>query len=584
MKMDTILRAPVSGTIESLHVRKGSLLANPGDSVAWIRPASASEADQRSRQGKSAALEEHEAELARARKLRDEILRARDIAAEMGGPDNVKRHHERGRLTIRERIDGMLDASSFREMGRAAPGNFVVGTGRVQERPVVVGGEDFTISGGSPTFAGLRKSVYVETLALQLRVPLIRLHEGGGGSVAGAGGKDSSDDKNGNGLPKPQGDAVYNRPRFESVRKVLDTVPVACAALGPVAGLPASRLVASHFSVMTENAQVLIAGPQVVQRALGYETTKEKLGGPEVHLASGVVDNLASSEEDAFAQISRFLSYLPTCVGEVPPVDNTGADPRDRQDEELLTAVSSLHRRQVYDVRQDIMERVVDRGSLFEMTPHFGPGIVTALARIAGKPVGIIANDCKFHGGAMTADGARKTKRFMETCEQFSLPIVFFVDEPGFMIGEEAERQATIRAGTEAVLTGASLSVPSASVVIRKAYGVAGAAHFGPEGRTFIWPSAEVGALPVESGVAVAFKRMLDAIEDNEEREARRKELEDQFSARLSPMSRAVGFAAHDIIVPTETRPVLADWLDLAWPLVERNVAAKKARSLLSSL
>jgi len=587
MKMDTIIRAPTSGIVEQLFVRKGTLLNDTGAQIAWMKPLSSdskSNTDFDQAQGipsnsrKSSVEKEKEAELASANALCEEITRERNAAAAMGGPKNVDKHHDRGRLTIRERISGMLDKNSFREMGRAAAGNFVLGTGKVASRPVVVGGEDFTISGGSPTFAGLRKSVYIETLALQLRVPLIRLHEGGGGSVAGAGGKSTSDGK-----PKPSGDPVFNRPRFESVSQVLATVPVACAALGPVAGLPASRLVASHFSVMTENAQVLIAGPQVVQRALGYETTKEKLGGHQVHLKSGVVDNLAADEHDAFAQIAQFLSYLPCSIDKAPPVLDE-EDPIERQDKELLTAVSPLHRRQVYDMRKDILERVMDSGSIFEMTSEFGPGIITALARLGGKPVGLIANDCRFHGGAMTADGARKTKRFMETCEQFSLPIIFFVDEPGFMIGEEAESQATIRAGTEAVLKGASLSVPSASVVVRKAYGVAGAAHFGPEGRTFLWPTAEVGALPVESGVAVAFKRELDSIESEEQREARRKELEDQFSTRLSPLPRAAGFAAHDIITPPETRPILGDWLELAWPLVERHVEAKKIRSLVSQL
>ena len=228
---------------------------------------------------------------------------------------------------------------------------------------MIVGGEDFTVRGGSPNPAGLRKSVYTEQLALQYKVPLIRLHEGGGGSVSGTN--------------KRKTDALWASGIFAialcAFGRNLSAVPVASAALGPVAGLPAARLVASHFTVMTQNAAVLIAGPQVVKRALGHDMTKEELGGPQVHLSSGAIDNLAEDEADAMAQIRRFLSFLP---------DNAWAYPeklpcKDKADrcEDSLADIVPTNRRQPFQMRK-IIEAVVDRdgdaSSFFEMSRKFG--------------------------------------------------------------------------------------------------------------------------------------------------------------------------------------------------------------------
>lgn len=496
-----------------------------------------------------------------------EIARRKALAREQGGAEAIARQHEKGRLTLRERNDGLLDPDSFDELGPAAgmaerdpegrlvgftPANFILGIGRVDGRPVAVGGEDFTLRGGSPNAAGLRKSVYAEELALQYRIPLVRLHEGGGGSVTGAQGKAASG---------PSTDPVFAAPRFQSVARVLGAVPVASAALGPVAGLPASRLVASHFSVMVRGtAQVMTAGPAVVGRALCQEVDKEELGGAALHERSGVVDNMADSEGEALDQIRRFLGYLPPNVWELPPVQPGDDDPERR--EPFLAEAVPRSRRRAFDMRR-IAAAIVDRDSLFEMGRGHGPGQITALARLDGRPVGLFANDCRYYAGAMTAQGAQKVRRFIEFCETFHLPIVALVDEPGFMIGVAAEQAATIRHGTAAVLAAASCRVPWASVVVRKVYGVAGAAHFGPGAFVLSWPSAETGALPLEGGVAVAFGREIAASPDPE---ARRQELEAAFAERLSPFPRAEQFAVHDLIDPRETRPRLCGWIRLVEP------------------
>ena len=496
-------------------------------------------------------------------------------AAELGGEQAVERQHELGRLTIRERIDGLLDAGSFEEQGPIAghadldeesrlreftPANYVLGLGKVDGRPVVVGGEDFTLRGGSPSPAGLRKSVYAEELALRLRLPLVRFLQGGGGSVVGAAG--------GKG-PRPAGDPVFAPHRFASIANVMAQAPVVSAAVGAVAGFPAARLVASHLAIMTKSAQVMVAGPAVVGRALGHEPSKDELGGPKVHARSGAVDLVVEDEAEAFAVARRFLSYLPTNVSELPPRAACD-DPPERRDEALLEIVPR-ERRKVYDMRK-VIGGVFDQGSFFEMTASWGRGQVTGLARLDGRPVGVWANDPRFYAGAMTADGARKVRRFVDLCDTFHLPIVALVDEPGFMLGAEAEAAGTIRYGAEALFAVVQSSVPWASVIVRKTYGVAAAAHFGPEAHVLSWPSAEGGALPLEGGVAVAFRREIAAAPDPE---AKRRELEEQLAGHRNPYARAEAFAVHDMIDPRDTRLALCRWLDWMQPRLREHVGPR---------
>jgi len=497
----------------------------------------------------------------------DEIARRRKLALNQGGTEAIAKQHSQNRLTIRERIEKLLDPGSLEEVGPAAgtphyddngvltgldPANFVLGFAKVEGRRIIVGGEDFTLRGGSPSAAGLRKSVYAEELAVQYRLPLVRLHEGSGGSVGGTGGAGPS-------LPGP-----VNAPaRFRSVAQAMATVPVASAALGAVAGLPAGRLVSSHFSVMSKStAQILTAGPAVVERAMGEKKSKDELGGWKVHTKNGTVDNGAEDEASCIAEIRRFLSYMPDNIYQLAPVLPCD-DPVGRCDEHLLEVVPR-NRRQAFDMRS-IITSVVDRDSFFEMGRGYGRSQITGLARLNGQTVGVWANDGRFLAGSMTADGAHKARRFMELCETFSFPIVSLVDEPGFMIGSQAERDATIRHGASAVLTAALTTVPWVSVMIRRSFGVAQAAHYGPDGYVIAWPSAESGPLPVEGGVAVAFRREIAAAPDPD---ARRRELEEQLAAKQSPFPRAEALGVHDLIDPRQTRPELCRWLDRVQPLL----------------
>ncbi|MAM81958.1 MAG: propionyl-CoA carboxylase [Gammaproteobacteria bacterium] len=497
-----------------------------------------------------------------------EIELRRQLSKQQGGEESIVIHHRKGRLTIRERIDELVTSGSFEEHGEGAgfaekddsgaiaeftPANYVIGFGEVEGRRVAVGGEDFTLKGGSPNGAGLRKSVYAEELAVQFKVPLIRMLEGGGGSVAGSGPR-----------PTTVGSPVFAEPRFKIIADAMNQVPVVSAAMGPVAGFPAGRLVASHFSVMVKNtSQVMVGGPALVERALGVSLTKEELGGWKVHTRSGIVDNAADTEADALAQVRQFLSYLPQNVWQLPDRLSSSDDPN--RVEESLIDIVPRDGRVPFDMRA-LVALVVDVDSFFEIAPDYGHGQIIGLARLDGAAVGVIANDCRHFAGAMTSEGSQKAKRLMELCDTFHLPIVNFMDEPGFMIGPDAENSACIRYGMSAVAAAVQSTVPWANIAIHKSFGVASAAHFAPNTYKLAWPSWEMGALPVEGGVAVAFHREIAAAEDPL---AKRRELEEKLMQNRSPFPMMESFAVHELIDPRQTRSKLCRWIDWVQPLLE---------------
>ena len=380
----------------------------------------------------------------------DELRRREKLARRMGGEERVERQHASGRLTVRERIERLFDEGTFHETGALAgrgtygddgelteflPANTIVGQGRIDGRRAVVQGDDFTVRGGAADAAIWEKAVYAERMAHDLRLPLVRLVDGtgGGGSVKT--------------LEQMGFSYVPPLPGFELVVKNLSIVPVVAAALGPVAGLGAARVVCSHFCVIVKDtAQLFVAGPPVVAMAgMGETPDKEELGGARLQARAGAVDNIAADEDDALEQMKRFLSYLPANVWEAPPA-NEASDPADRREEELLSIVPRDPRRP-YKMRR-VLEAVLDAGSVFEIGAAFGRPTITCLARLGGRPVGVLASDPEHYGGGVTADAAEKTARFVDMCDQFHLPVVNFVDVPGFVIGTDAERAGTIRRGS----------------------------------------------------------------------------------------------------------------------------------------
>ncbi|ONG50360.1 methylmalonyl-CoA carboxyltransferase, partial [Pseudoroseomonas deserti] len=342
----------------------------------------------------------------------------------------------------------------------------------------------------------------------------------------------------------------------------LSAVPVVGLGLGSVAGLGAARLAASHYSVMTKSAAMFVAGPPVVKR-LGQDLTKAELGGWEIQTKSGAVDHAVDTEEEAFAAARRFLSYLPSSVHELPPDAPCDDDPQRAEDK--LFSIIPRDRRRVYQMRQ-IIEAVVDRGSFFEMGKMFGRSLITGFARLGGRAVALMASDPYFYGGSWTADTCQKVVRFLDLAETFRLPVVYLVDCPGFMIGLDAEKAATIRHGVRAMAAMNQTTVPWCSVIIRNAFGVAGAAHT-PAGRLalrYAWLSARWGSLPLEGGIEAAYRAEIDAAPDPA---AKLAEIEARLNQLRSPFRTAESFWVEEIIDPRATRRLLCDFAQLAAPL-----------------
>ena len=496
----------------------------------------------------------------------EELKKREKLAEEMGGEEKLKRQRDNNRLNVRERINLLFDKDTFHEIGKIAgkseynekgelvnftPSNFVMGRGNINGRKVVVGGDDFTVRGGAADAAIAQKQIMAEQFANEYRLPLVRLIEGtgGGGSVKS--------------LDMDARTYIPGNPGWDWVVKNLATVPVIALALGPVAGLGAARAVTSHFSIMVEKlSQMFVAGPPVVKR-VGEDLTKEELGGSEIHSKNGAIDIVVESEEDAIELTKDILSYLPSSVYELPPRGSINDDPN-RKDDWLIDFIPK-DRRKVYKSRK-IIETVFDKSSFIEFGKNSGQSVVAGLARLDGWPVGVLGSDPYFYGGGWTAEASNKVTRFVDIAETFHLPVVHLVDNPGFVIGLESEKQATIRHGARALTAVYQANVPWCSIILRKVFGVAGAAHMNASRvhYRYAWPSGDWGSLPMEGGIEAAFKSDLEKSDDPERL---LEEIEERMEMVRSPFRTAESFLAEEIIDPRDTRRLLCEFANLAAPL-----------------
>jgi acetyl-CoA carboxylase carboxyltransferase component len=496
----------------------------------------------------------------------DELARRRRLALELGGADKVERHRQAGKLTVRERIDGLIDAGSFEEIGSIAgfpeydadgkltaltPANIVCGRARIDGRNVFVTGDDFTVRGGAND-GGLRdKFAFAETWARRWRVPLVRLVDGtgGGGSVKH--------------LETMGRTYLPDVPQMTEILDALSEVPVVSLGLGSVAGMGAARVCGSHYALMVRGtSQLFAAGPPVVAR-IGQTLTKEELGGTRIHARNGTIDDEVATEAEGFARARQFLSYLPASVHELAP-RGACTDPADRQAEQLISVVPR-DARAVYKMRP-VIEAIVDAGSWFEIGKAWGRSLITGLARLDGWPVMILAGDPYHYGGAWTADTCRKAIRMVDLAQTFQLPVVHFVDIPGFLIGKEAEASGVMRYGTQALAALRQATVPWCAILVRKAFGMAGLAqrNGSPSFQRYAWPSAQWGSLPIAGGVDAAYRAVIEAAPDPA---AKRAEIEAKLEALQSPLRTAEAFGVEEIIDPRQTRGYLCRFMELAAPL-----------------
>ncbi len=472
MKMETAITAPCSGVLTQIRPAEIGATVAAGQIIATIDSAKVG--------GARAPRRYFEDTWA---PLLAEVQALQAIAHSRFAPDSkdpgVVRQRSRGKLTCRERIGLLLDAGSFREVGSLAgfadydedgrvlgftPANHVGGWGKIDGRTVVVCADDFTSRGGHADGAIGGKSIHLDRLSIDLRCPSIRLLDGssGGGSVAAmvpkqqkagesvaqessgaiVAGRPRVSGEGGSFLPGHLGSSMYVTQLAE--------VPVVNLLLGSVVGIGAAKAVLGHFAVMVRDiAQLFVAGPPVVSHAMGYEITKEDLGGWHIHCRNGSVDNLADSEEEAALMTKRFLSYLPSSVYEAPPVLASDlSDPIDRREDELFTIIPRK-RTTTFDIRRAI-RLMADHGSFFEIGPLWGIDQIVGLVRFNGYPMGVIASDSRHaNGGALTADGCDKLRRHLDLCDLFHLPLLNLVDNPGFAVGLEHEIAGTIRKGAE---------------------------------------------------------------------------------------------------------------------------------------
>jgi len=493
----------------------------------------------------------------------EQLRHRRQLAEQMGGAENIERHHSRGKLTVRERIAALADEGSFQEIGALAgsaryederlvsftPANSVMGLCKINGRKVVLSGGDFTVRGGAADAAVGNKGGHGQRMALEWRLPYIRLLDATGGSVRTFEqiGRTYIPDAN---------------PSCAVTAELLRTAPVVSAVLGSVAGLPAVEACLAHFNLMVKGiSQVFPGGPPVVKAALGYEITKEELGDERTQVyEAGVIDNVAETEHEAFEIIQRFLSYLPQNVWVMPPRTDPEDDPQ-RRDEELLSIIPRNRRRAYNPYR--ILEAVLDHGSFFEITPLYGKSRITGLARVNGYPVGVMINNPMYLGGSMDVAAGSKAIRFMQLMDTFHIPMVYFADEPGFMVGLEAQKQGIVRAGARIVLATVNTRMPWITFVIRQLFGVAGQLHNRPGGmyKRVAWPSGHWGSMHIEGGASAAYRREIDSAP---EPEAKRQEIEHKLQAIASPFRTAEAFNIEDIIDPRDTRRILCDFIETA--------------------
>ncbi|KAI9002873.1 carboxyl transferase [Hyaloraphidium curvatum] len=505
----------------------------------------------------------------------------------------VIRQRAAGKLTVRERIEALIDPGSWREFGStAAPkvtyspetgkiasfmrANNVVGRALVDNRPVVVSADDFSIRGGHADGAVHRKTQFAEQMSREYRIPMVRMVDGasGGGSAVAM-------------AEHPMAVPAMTRYGLLHSYKMLDEVPVCSIALGPSVGGGAIRMSNAHFSVMAADVgQLFVSGPPIVVQATHENVTKAQLGGAWLQASVGGVDNVGATELESIALVKRFLSYLPSNRWTMPPVTEPGLGP---EDPERIRAVIPRDRSKPYNPR-DYLEDIVDRGTLFEYGPMWGKEHGCFLGRINGKPVAILASDPRHNAGALGYQGCSKISRFLGIAATFHLPCISFVDCPGFAVGTQSEKAGTLRAATRLGMILYDIRSPVFTVLVRKCYGMAGAilatrgegnqereGESGADVRV-AWPSIEAGGVPAEGGIDASFKAELEAVPAGAPRDALRKRIETKIKALQNPVRLAESFGVEEMIDPADTREVLGEWLDLTWQFRLPEIVRRDAK------
>jgi acetyl-CoA carboxylase carboxyltransferase component len=492
-----------------------------------------------------------------------EELEARRAQARLGGgEEKIARQHAQDKLTARERLDLLIDPGTWTELGihgrphfsqramegKEAPADGVItGYGKVDGRLVAVAAYDFTVMAGSMGMTGEVKMTRLRELALSKRIPLVWLLDSAGARIQEAAGS----------LFAGSGHLFREEVVMSGV------VPQVAALMGPcAAGTAYIPGLADFVPMVKGRGSMALAGPHLTKAVTGEDVTQEELGGSKVHTrVSGVGDLEVDSDEDCIRAIKDYLAFFPSHCEEPPP-RREPADPVDRRDEELLDVLPESPRKP-YDM-YDVIGRIVDDGEWFDLKPRFARTIITCLARMGGRPVGIVANQPKHLAGILENDSADKAARFINLCDAYGIPLLFLQDVPGFMVGTKVERAGIIRHGAKMLYAVSRATVPKVTVVIRKAYG---AGYYVMCGRAYepdlivAWPSAEISVMGPEGAVNIIFRKQIEAADDPD---ATRAEMIEGIRQTIDPYIAAGNALIDDVIDPRETRPVVCRALEMA--------------------
>jgi len=497
-----------------------------------------------------------------------ELEQRRERALAQGGPSRVAVQHSKGRLTARERVALLVEPCSFVELGMLAHSDrpeiaekapadaLITGVGLVDGRKVAVLAVDSTVLAGTTGRVGARKQAQLVALAMRKGFPLVCLGDANGGRIP---------DLLGSGFAGVIGD--HEGEDFLGYRIEVDRVPRVTAVLGNAYGDPALWCAVSDFVVMSKGSTLGLSGPSLVNASIGEELTHEQLAGPDVVARhTGVVSLVADSEDDCIKAIKRFLAYLPSNACAAVPLEP--ALPPNTDPQQLADIVPTQMNR-AYDMHR-VVDAVVDAGSLFELQPSYGRSLIAGLARLAGRPVGLLANQPMHQAGVLDAPSLTKAARVVDLCDAFGLPLVFLQDLPGVMIGASAERSAVALRLMELYQRLAKATVPKLTVIVRKAFGFGWVVMGGaPMGIDYIcaWPTAQIGFMAAGNAAHVLHHKRLEQVRADEGAQAAHslaEALEAELSRDNAPWTAASQGYIHNIIKPQETRQALLDGLFLA--------------------
>ena len=480
----------------------------------------------------------------------------------MGGSERIERQHSRNKMTVRERLDLLFDPDSFLETGLLAhhqsqspamQGKFtpadgvITGVGEIEGRKVAVIAYDFTVMAGSMGMVTELKATRMRELALRERIPVVWLIDSAGARIQEATGS----------MFARTGDLFREQVVMSGV------VPQVAAMMGPgAAGTAYIPGLADFVPMVKGNSNMALAGPHLVKAAVGEDISAEDMGGSKIHCKiSGVADLEVPDDRACIDAVRKYLSFFPSSNLVQPPLRESH-DPVDRRAEELLDIVPA-NPRQAYDIHK-VITALTDDGDFFPMKPDWARNVVTGFARFGGRPVGIVANQPKFLGGALDVNGADKAARFVWLCDAYGIPLLFLMDCPGFLVGSAVEKQGIIRHGAKMLFAVAEATVPKVTVVLRKGYG---AGYYVMNGRAYepdaivAWPTAEISVMGPEGAVNIIFRKQIEALPEEEQAEARNNFVQ-MIREQISPYIAAGWSFIDDVIDPADTRLVVSRALE----------------------